>query len=234
MNADSNENVDFGFLDRDQEIEISQGKLPHWFQPGTAQFITFRTHDSMPKDVVAKWRGEIRAWLTANNLDPELIDDSKNNKQIQSVFDRIESLNPKLKTQFRKLRIGLWMNRLDECHGECVLRRPGIAKIVADSILHFEGDRYDLDCFVVMPNHVHAIVQFKNGYDQSLVTQSWTRFSAREINKVLGRCGQFWQSEPFDHVIRNDNQFAYLQKYIKDNPTKSNLQSGEFIYWTRE
>ena len=234
MNADSNENVDFGFLDRDQEIEISQGKLPHWFQPGAAQFITFRTHDSMPKDVVAKWRAEIRIWLTANNLDPELIDDSKNNKQIQSVFDRIESLNPKLKTQFRKLRIGLWMNRLDECHGECLLRRPGIAKIVADSILHFESERYDLDCFVVMPNHVHAIVQFKNGYDQSLVTQSWMRFSAREINKLLGRKGQFWQGEPFDHVIRNDNQFTYLQKYIKDNPTKSNLQSGEFIYWTRE
>ena len=234
MDAESNEDVEFGFLDRDSEIEITDRNLPHWFQPGAAQFVTIRTRDSMPKHVVEKWREEIRQWLITNGLDPQLIDASKNRGQIQSVHQCIESLDAHLKSSFKKMRNRLWMNRLDECHGECVLRRPEIAGIVSEAILHFDGERYDLDCFVVMPNHVHAIVQFRAGFDESMISQSWMRFSAREINKSLGRTGQFWQGETFDHVIRNDNQFAYLRKYIKDNPAKAKLCHGDYVYWERE
>jgi len=86
----------------------------------------------------------------------------------------------------------------------------------------------------VMPNHVHATVQFRNGYDLSIVGQSWMRYSARLIHRALVKQGEFWQPEPFDHIIRSPEQFLYLQKYIAENPTKANLSRNEYVYWARE
>ena len=50
------------------------------------------------------------------------------------------------------------MESLDKRQGACVLRRPELSKIVADSLLYFDGIRYHMGDFVVMPNHVHLLV----------------------------------------------------------------------------
>lgn len=84
-----------------------------------------------------------------------------------------------------------------------------------------------------MPNHVHVIVQFRPGSDLDVVSQSWMRFVARQINALLGESGAFWQPEPFDHIIRSAKQFEYLQKYVKENSKKAGLREGEFLYWQR-
>lgn len=60
------------------------------------------------------------------------------------------------------------------------------------------------------------------------------RFTGRKINRLLAREGECWQAEPFDHVVRHENQFRYLQKYILDNPIKAKLNLGEFLFWTLE
>lgn len=84
-----------------------------------------------------------------------------------------------------------------------------------------------------MPNHVHVLVQFRQGYDLSTVSQSWMRYTARQINKEIGRTGVLWQPEAFDHIVRNPEQFEYLHRYIAENPKKANLKAGEFLYWKR-
>jgi type I restriction enzyme R subunit len=66
-----------------------------------------------------------------------------------------------LQREFRRLRDRAWHRALDDCHGECLLRDPMNARIVADGLLHFDGKRYDLDTFIIMPNHVHLLVQFR-------------------------------------------------------------------------
>src|SRR5690606_28274133 len=119
-------------------------------------------------------------------------------------------------------------------HGECVLKRPTLATIVADTLKYFDGDRYDLDCLVVMPNHVQLLVQFRQGTTLGEQTKIWLRYSARLINDQLGRNGKFWQSEPFDHLIRSAEQFEYVRRYIAHNPAKANLRQGEFLYWSSE
>ncbi len=91
----------------------------------------------------------------------------------------------------------------------------------------------DILAFSCMPNHVHAIVQFREGYDFDTIGQSWMRFTARVINKQIGRTGVLWQPEPFDHIIRRTEQFCYLRRYIADNPKKASLRDGEYIYWKR-
>lgn len=47
---------------------------------------------------------------------------------------------------------------LDAGHGECHLAHPGVAQIVQDALLHFDGDRYRLHDWVIMPNHIHVLV----------------------------------------------------------------------------
>ena len=62
----------FNPLDRGREIEIRERNLPHWFQPGAAIFITFRTEDSLPKEVVLRMQRELEEWLRVRSLPVEL------------------------------------------------------------------------------------------------------------------------------------------------------------------
>ena len=110
-----------------------------------------------------------------------------------------------------------------------MLRRPELARIVADSLLYFDANRYRMGDFVVMPNHVHLLVVF--GSEDALKGQcdSWLHFTAVQINRALGEKGKFWQQEPFDHLVRSPEQYDYLRQYIADNPRKAGLQPGEYL-----
>ncbi|MDA1049377.1 MAG: transposase [Planctomycetota bacterium] len=134
---------------------------------------------------------------------------------------------------FKQLSDRIFHRSLDDCRGACLLRRPKLAKVVGDAMRFYQDTKYDLDRFIVMPNHVHAIVQFRVGADLKTVSQSWMRYTARKINAATGASGAFWQPEPFDHIVRGPEQFEYLQKYIAENPKKANLREGEFLYWER-
>lgn len=199
----------FRFLDRKADIEITSRKLPHWFQVGAAMFVTFRTADSMPREVVLRFQEELKDWLKRNHLPLELAD-----RNVATVVpnchpqeNQLRTIDATLLAQYKKLRARAWHHSLDECHGECLLKRPKLSRIVADALLYYHGSKYDLDRFVIMPNHVHAIVQFRPGATLATISQSWMRFSARQINAETGRSGGFWQPEAFDHIIRNENQF---------------------------
>ena len=87
------------------------------------------------------------------------------------------------------------MEHLDCGHGKCVLRQPAIAQIVSKSLRHFDGDRYHLGDFVVMPNHVHLLVCLINETDIEKQCYSWKKYTAMQINRVLSQSGRFWQEE---------------------------------------
>jgi type I restriction enzyme R subunit len=126
------------------------------------------------------------------------------------------------------------MDYLDRGHGECVLKRPELAGVVARSLRHFDAQRYHLGDFVVMPNHVHVLVCLLGDTELESLCYSWKKFTAAEINRALGRKGRFWQEESFDHLVRSPEQFDHLRRYIADNPRKAGLSSGESLYWRRE
>lgn len=214
---------EFGLFDRSQETLISYGELPHWFQPDVAVFITFRTADSMPVEAILRMEAELRHWLRLNGYPPD---------ESASLPD-LSELPHLLHSGFLKQRSKLWHGKLDACHGECVLRNPDLAKIVLDSLRHFDGERYDLDSAVIMPNHVHLLVQFRSGFLCTEQCLSWLKFTATRINRALGRTGHFWQSEPFDHLVRSSEQFQYLQWYIQNNGPRAKLKSDQYRYWNR-
>jgi putative transposase len=112
---------------------------------------------------------------------------------------------------------------LDAGSGNCWLRRPEIARIVEDALLHFDGERYRLIAWAVMPNHVHALVEPITGHQLGNIVSSWKRFSARMANRALQRLGPFWQDDYWDTYIRNERHFESTISYIENNPVKAGL-----------
>src|SRR5690606_16614946 len=96
-----------------------------------------------------------------------------------------------------------WEECLDQCHGACVLRNPELAAIVAASLECFDGQKYLLSDYVIMPNHVHLLASFETEDQMLAQCDSWKHYTAMRLNRMLGRRGRFWQSDGFDHLVRN-------------------------------
>src|SRR5947209_16166745 len=67
---------------------------------------------------------------------------------------------------------------LDQGRGECWLRRIDIASVVQDALLHFDGHRYRLLAWCIMPNHVHVVVEALHGHSLSSVYKAGSRLQA--------------------------------------------------------
>jgi REP element-mobilizing transposase RayT len=112
---------------------------------------------------------------------------------------------------------------LDQGYGEAFLKLPQVARMVQDSLLKFDGIRYRLFAWVVMPNHVHSLLTRFEQYELSDILHSLKSFTSHEANKLLHRRGQFWIEDYFDRYIRNQEHFEKTVKYIESNPVKAGL-----------
>ncbi len=213
----------FGELfDPTSEFDIEERLRPHWSQAGAIVFITIRTHDSIPTEVLRRWDREKNQWLEQRKL-----------LKGRHWSDVITTLDPQIAIDFKKVFNRCRENFLDTCYGACVLERPELAKIVADSLLKFDGELYQIGDFVIMPNHVHLLAAFPTEISMKKQCESWTRFTGTRINRINQTKGRFWQQEPFDHLVRSLRQYEYLREYIADNPKKANLRSGQHFYYRR-
>ena len=116
---------------------------------------------------------------------------------------------------------------LDAGHGSCLLREPDIAKMVIAAWQHFDGDRYDLHAWVVMPNHVHVLCGPRTGHSLSSIINSWKSFTARSINRHLERSGSLWMEDYWDRFIRDEEHYYRAIDYILENPVKSGLAADK-------
>jgi len=170
------------------------GSLPHWAQQ-CATFVTFRLVDSLPE---AKWRAfasERDEWLAAH---PEPRD--------RAATEEYAELFPR--------RLQKW---LDAGYGSCALRSDACRRAVEDALRHFDGVRYSLYAFVVMPNHVHVLYMPEAGFDGRRIVRDWKQYSAHEINRLRGESGRVWQKESYDHLVRDVGEFNACRSYICNN-----------------
>lgn len=112
---------------------------------------------------------------------------------------------------------------LDSGYGECYLQKPDVALLVQNTLLHFHHERYTLIAWVIMPNHVHVMLQLHENYTLSQLMLSIKGFTARHANKLLGRTGHFWQRDYFDRFIRDEHHLNNVVGYIHQNPVKAGL-----------
>ena len=212
-------------FDPKAELFINERMRPHWSQAGAIVFVTFRTKDSIPKDVLHRWTREKNDWIDRRAA--ALQQNLRKGKMWHQV---LSTLDEKTRGDFHREFNRKQEDFLDTCCGKCLLKIPEFAKIVANSLMHFDGDRYRMGDFVVMPNHVHLLAAFASAEIMEQQFDSWLHYTATQINRRTGDRGHFWQQEPFDHLVRSPEQYEYLRQYIKDNPAKANLKSGEFYY----
>jgi len=114
---------------------------------------------------------------------------------------------------------------LDAGHGACWLKQPEIAALVADALRYFDGQRYGLHAWCVMPNHTHVVVQPLPGYSLATIIHSWKSYTATVANRRLRRSGPFWQHEPYDHIIRSAKEYSFQVDYVWRNPEKAGLRA---------
>jgi type I restriction enzyme R subunit len=195
------------FLNLSGEIERHERNLPHWDQSGVWQFVTWRLADSLPQSKLNEWKSERQTWRARH---PEPWDATTE----EEYHGRFTS------------RIDKW---LDAGYGACVLRDPVCASIVAEAMHHFDGERYQLGAFVVMPNHVHVLFRPAPERDLKEILHSWKSYTSKIINKQLRRTGILWQDEYWDQTIRNQDHWLGRRAYIENNPEMASLKPSEYI-----
>lgn len=119
----------------------------------------------------------------------------------------------------RRTQIEAW---LDLGHGACHLKDERVAEVVAAAFRHFDGNRYRLLAWTIMPNHVHVLVEVGETPLAETV-RSWKQFTARKANSLLGRTGPFWQADYWDSYMRDAEHEERTIRYIRHNPVKAGL-----------
>ena len=122
-------------------------------------------------------------------------------------------------------RIETW---LDSGHGSCILTEPFVAGLICDTWMHFDGDRYRLHAFSVMPNHCHVLIQRLDDCPLAKIVLSWKSFTARRINQWRASVGMqpirpVWMRDYWDRYIRNQEHYHRVVEYIHQNPVKAGL-----------
>ena len=213
--------IRFRGFDEHGEVRVYQhGILPHWRQAGCTYFVTFRQDDSLPRPVLREIEYERHRWLAHRGIDPK-------ERDWKRLFAQLSHNDQRIYERVVTTKIN---EHLDKGHGSCVLRHREIAEKVATSLNHFDGVRLWTGDYVIMPNHVHALMTPLPGCELEDILHSIKSFTANEINRMIETKGTFWQRQSYDHIVRDYEQLEAYQRYIEANPKKANLKLGEYVY----
>lgn len=250
----------FQGLHPDKALHVYERHLPHWRQEGATYFVTAHLGDSLPEAQLRELKALREAWLRDH---PEPASSELNEKLSREIMERIERwldegfgdchfrqpqfaeflveamhhfdlpAMPNRRTAFpgRLSSEGLVTNEEGGLEGRPIAEEPA-----------WEGrptrlgtPRYELGCYVVMPNHLHAIIRPLDPEVHPLeeIVGSWKQFSSRRINRCLRTHGELWYEESFDRIIRDEEHLWRVMQYIGRNPVKANLPVGAYSLWIR-
>ena len=185
--------------------------LPHYQPKYATVFVTFRLAGSIPVTVL-----EQIAYA--------------HSQAVKGLNQRSDAPDHKARLHEEQRRaFGKWDAALHTVScGPRWLEDPRLADLVAESLRNLDGSHYDLLAYCVMPNHVHAVftpLLNSDGTTHSLaaIMHSLKRHTARKANLILGRQGEFWQHENYDHVVRDEGECARIVAYVLNNPVKAGL-----------
>ena len=195
--------------------------LPHIQPPGATLFVTFRLAGSITADVLQRLRRDAEQREAALAC----IGDHQERERRGYVEER--------------RHFARWDTELDAARsGSLWLSDAQVGDLVAEALHYRDGRAYGLQAFCIMPNHVHTVfTPLPEGADSyyavSTVMHSLKRYTARQANVLLGRRGNFWQHENYDHVVRDEEELERIIGYVLNNPVKAGLvQHPEDWRWT--
>jgi putative DNA methylase len=209
--------------------KTTRRNLPHWFRPGAAHFVTYRLHGTIPIHVLhnlRKKRGIDRRRLTGQGLRTDQARETTQ-KMFFAAYDRYLDENTEVD----------WL-RCDE-----------IAAMIRENLLHHHKQKYFLLAYCIMVNHAHVLllpIAVAPASEKSVVIgrqsgewfsdetadarsplakimHSLKSYTANRANEILGRSGRFWQSESYDHWVRDAGELYRIVEYIHQNPVRPRL-----------
>jgi len=203
----------FQGLREDLPLEVYDQLLPHWRQEGATYFVTFRLGDSLPQSKLRELRS-LRAEWERRHPPPRSRQD-------------LEQISRQIFTRFER-----W---LDQGFGSCLLKTAGFAAKVVEQLEAEDGGNCELGCYVVMPNHVHAIVRPLRPRERPLqdIVGAMKGASACGINQARGASGSLWQRDSYDRIIRDEEHLYRIIQYIGRNPARSGLVLDAAPLWIR-
>jgi REP element-mobilizing transposase RayT len=182
-----------------------RGTLPHLKKEGGTYFVGFRQAGSLPKEVLLRLKHERDAILQQAMAAKRPLTWHEQEDLFRWYSNRVDKY-------------------LDAGHGVCHLRQPELADLVAGAISFFDGERYELRAWVVMPNHAHVVVWPMPGHSLSDILHSWKSFTSHKINERLPqKIVPFWQGESYEHLIRDDEDLHRCCHYTLMNPVNARL-----------
>jgi len=108
------------------------------------------------------------------------------------------------------------------------------------ALLHYNDGKWKVYAAVILPDHVHALVQplahpEGGAYDLGGIIHSVKRFTVYQINRLRGTDGSLWQDERYDRIVRDEAEFLEKWNYIRNNPVKADLAATPEDYpWLYE
>ena len=195
-----------------QGVETYDGNhLPHWTMGHVLYHVCFRLADSVPVEKLREWQNERKAFaeLRSDGASP-----SKEKAELRS-----DGASPSgSDTQRLKYLYSEKIEKyLDSGYGECLLRSDGALAVVRATIKHDDGKKYHIHAYGIMPNHVHVIVELKEGFLLRDVMQEWKSVSGHRINRMLSRTGALWQPDYYNHIIRTPDEYGFQMNYVFKN-----------------
>src|SRR5260221_9352205 len=174
----------------DHEI-ITRRRLPHWYVPGAAHFVTYRLVDTLPALV----RQELNGWRDELLRRPPAVGASVADHRLRvhkQIFARYDAY-------------------LDRHRHVSWLQDPRVAAMVRSNLYHHHGSKYHLMAYCIMPNHVHVLLlpMLGNGKQAACPTvdesedqlspltkimHSLKSYTANEANRILCRSGTILQT----------------------------------------
>ncbi|GDY13072.1 hypothetical protein LBMAG53_19500 [Planctomycetota bacterium] len=179
---------------------------------------------SEPSHTTAGWtrRGYLPHWNSPSTIQSITyrLDDSLPLEVLDRLRQDSAYLPDEERQRVQRRRID---DLLDAGLGSCVLRHPAAAAIVEQAWRHFDGDRYRLLAWTVMPNHVHVLIEPASGWTVGKLVHGWKSFTILAINRL--RLGPIvhWQRDYWDRWIRDEDHLLRTIGYIDGNPVKAGL-----------
>jgi REP element-mobilizing transposase RayT len=193
------------FLHPNREIQKHGDDLPHWQQGEAMQFVTFRLGDALPASRIREWKEQRSNWLSTYPKPWDAATEGEYHRRFS-------------------MKLEYW---LDDGHGSCLLKEPGAREVLAGALMRFQNERVIHEAWVIMPNHVHLL--FKPLAPIEKLVQAWKAYSSLHIGK-----GPIWQRNYRDTLIRDQNHFISVVRYIRNNPVKAKLPDASYTLWLGE
>ncbi|MGY0635192.1 REP-associated tyrosine transposase [Luteimonas sp. A478] len=105
-----------------------------------------------------------------------------------------------------------------------------VSACLHDSIAISDGS---VLAWVVMPDHVHCLLQLDGDQPLHVAVGGLKSGSARRVNRALGRTGPLWTRAYHDHAIRSGEDLRSVARYIVANPLRAGLvqRIGDYPFW---